>query len=125
MVLDRDSKINVRGQGYRYPFYAALVHGYEDVVEAPLRQGGCVQDERPSWAIVAVVGSHEQTWCMAKILLGTRAVHVNTEDSNCRTARWWAVSHGFDGIAKTLVASGRVSHDLTDFDCRSLCFEEF
>lgn len=36
MVLDRDSKINVRGQRYGYPFYAALVHGYEDVVEAPL-----------------------------------------------------------------------------------------
>lgn len=36
MVLDRESKINVRGQRYGYPFYATLVHGYEDVVEAPL-----------------------------------------------------------------------------------------
>lgn len=61
---------------------------------------------------------------MVRILLGTRAVHVNTEDRNCRTALWWAVSHGFDGIEKTLVATGRVSHDLADFDRHSLCFEE-
>lgn len=60
---------------------------------------------------------------MVKILLGTRAVRLNAKDSNCRTALWWAVSHGFDGIAKTLVATGRVSHDLADFDRRSLCFE--
>ncbi|KAG8418673.1 hypothetical protein J3459_012129 [Metarhizium acridum] len=114
MVLDQDSKEDVRGQRYGYPLFAALAPGYRDVVKALLFRGRCARDcgfldqlehgraaqthdQTPLTG--AAAGGHERA---VKVLQATKGVDLSPGRDG-RTPLSWAAGKGHVSAVRQLL----------------------
>lgn len=114
IALDRDAKIDLRGQRYGYPLFAALAHGYRDVVKALLCRGRSSEDcgflDRLEYAPAAQRrGQTPLTWAAAsgheevvKLLQATKGVD-RSPSRDGRTPLSWAAGNGHVLVVRQLL----------------------
>lgn len=117
-ALRLDSRVHIKGERYRYPFFAALANGHRDAIKALLQKETsnpqddtfahleCEVDFKPpkdqtplSWA---VENGHE----LFVMLLLEKEVDVNVKNANDQTLLSLAAEKGHESVVRFLLDNG-------------------
>ncbi|KAJ0109322.1 hypothetical protein J7T55_000246 [Diaporthe amygdali] len=120
--LDRDPRIGLQGERYRYPLFAAIANGHCNAVEEILQHGTSfptdvdislqIEDGRnfvvPKDKALLSWAAHKGGEGMVKLLLATTAVNVDAKDRSGNTTLLWAAKNGHENIARLLLDTNKV-----------------
>lgn len=126
--LDRDPRIGLYGERYRYPLFAAIANGHRNAVEKILQHGTSlatdvdiplqIEDGRnsvvPKGHVLLSWALHKGGEAMVKLLLATTAVNVNAKDRSGDTTLLWAARNGIENLARLLFDTNEVDVNIKD-----------
>ncbi|RKL09689.1 hypothetical protein BFJ70_g16644 [Fusarium oxysporum] len=132
-ALRLDSRINIQGERYQYPLFAALANGHRDAVKALLQQETSVAQEDDISAlleygkdIVVRKGQTPLQWAMQKghmslamLLIASKETNPNLRDVNGRTPLSWAAEKGHEGVVALLLATEGIDANSKDTSGRT------
>ncbi|KAL2817725.1 hypothetical protein BDW59DRAFT_152404 [Aspergillus cavernicola] len=117
-VLSSDPRVEILGERYRYPFFAALARGHEDAAKSLLQHGktSLLDDIAPYLQyepnLVPPEGQTPLLWAaeqghapLVKLMV-EKPVSLNARDQQARTPLLWAAQNRSEDMARVLVERG-------------------
>lgn len=120
--LQCDPRIDIPGERYGHPLFAAIENGHQDAVKEMLQQNAhpfpsfditTLRDRaRRTPVLLAVQKGHE---AIVKLLLDTDSVDIDTKDIFHRSPLLLAVERGHEAIVKLLLNTYKVNTEVKNY----------
>lgn len=124
LLEDGDDTFNRKDESTLSAIFIAALYGHGSVVKLLLQYGAIpdfsdVRDERYDGQIILCLASRDNKTEVAKVLIGSDQVKINSVDKNFWTPLAYASANGSDEVVDLLLTVPHINVELADKDCRT------